>query len=103
MSVFGVVMAVSFLSGRVFAALGREDIKIEHRHVADHDTVMLDVRWEHQQIAGREPAHLAFDMEVDLAFENVDDLLVGMAARPRLVSWLKPVQRYRGALAGKRL
>ena len=52
---------------------------------------------------GLQPRDGLADMEIDLAGENVDDLLVRMMMRTRLVAGLQTVQRHSCAVAGKGL
>src|SRR5262249_35649894 len=90
-------------SGRVFLAQRREDVEIEHRLLADHLAPMLDVGRNVQQAAGAKQVALPVHVEADLAGEDVDDLLVAVAVRPRLVAGHETVQRHGRAIAGEGL
>ena len=62
------------------------------------------VRWLlTEQPAGPEQMALAIHVEADLPGNDVDDLLVGMAVRPRFVLGHQPVQRHCRAFAGEGL
>src|SRR4051794_12285218 len=88
---------------RIFWPLRREYIEIKHRLIADHLSPVHHVRRNNQQAARSEVLGFLTDVKADLPGENIDDLLVGMAVRPRFVSRHQAVQRQRRGTAGKRL
>src|SRR4051812_26186571 len=87
----------------VFLPHRGEDVEVEHRLVADHLAPMHDIRRNLQKTAGTQ--HHAFfpDLEADPPREDVDDLLVAVGMRLRLVLRHELVQSNCRAVAGERL
>src|SRR5690606_4151705 len=90
-------------SRRVFGTLRREHVEIQYRLVADHDAVMHHVGRHREQSARAEADALVADEEIDLALQDVDDLLVMVRMGARLVAGMQPMQRQGRTVAAERL
>src|SRR5258708_22701485 len=64
---------------------------------------MARVRWHDEQTAGSQPGHGIANVEIDLAAQDVNDLLMRMIVRPGLMAGHQPVESHRGAIPGERL